>query len=288
MPGTLTDLTVGGRSLGRYWLGPRSTGLPYAADEQAQLQALAQQAALALAYAESFNALAALNRDLEQQVVARTEQVLEQQRALAVVAERQRLARDMHDSVTQTLFSINLGARALRDLLQRDANAAIEALDEQERAAQQALAEMRALLAQLRSPLLADGDLGAALRSYSALLHQQHGLVAKLDITVHGIVSMPLAEALLHIAKEALYNVVKHSGVAEAQLRLADDQAAIVLEISDAGCGFDPASAGLGDSFGLRGMRERVAALDGTLALAAAPGAGTTVRVWVPIGDGHD
>ncbi len=164
-PAWNAQLIVGGQSLGRYWLGPRRAGPSYDADEQAQLHALAGQAAQALAYAEAIEAMRQLNRELEARVARRTAQVLDQQRSLAAHDERQRLARDLHDFVTQSLFSINLSARALRGLVRRDPEAAITGLSELEQAAQQALSEMRALLAQLRAPspeLEPDGQPGAA------------------------------------------------------------------------------------------------------------------------------
>ena len=155
-------LVVSGRALGRYWLGPRLPGPDYDAEERAQLQALAGQAALALAYADTIEALNQLNRDLEARVAERTGQLLEQQRSLAAYEERQRLARDLHDSVTQSLFSIHLSARALRNQALRNPQAAADGLKDLETAARQAQAEMRLLLAQLRAPV-ADVSLSQSL-----------------------------------------------------------------------------------------------------------------------------
>jgi signal transduction histidine kinase len=285
-------LTVGGRMLGRWELGPRRPGPPFDADEQAQLHALAQQAGLALAYAETFDALNVLNRELEARIAERTAQVVDQQRALAVVAERQRLARDLHDSVTQTLFSISLGLRNARGLVRRDPDAAVvdatvvdattAALIEQEAAARAALAEMRALLAQLRSPAPAETDLAAALREHCAGLERQGALVVALDLPATCPLPGAQAAELLAIAREALHNVVKHGGVKTAACTLAVAGDQITLTVSDGGRGFDPATSG-GAGLGLRGMRERVAALGGTVEIASATGQGTTVRVQAPI-----
>lgn len=293
-PAWNAQLIVGGTPLGRYWLGPRRTCPSYDAEEQAQLQGLTQQAALALAYADAFDALTALNRELEQRVAERTAQVLEQQRTLAVFEERQRLARDLHDSVTQTLFSISLSARAIRALLRQDVGAASERLLEQEAAAQRALAEMRALLTQLRgegeepvgsSFLTGDGNLARALALHCALLEREVGLAVTLNVpTSLRQLPMSLSNELLHIAKEALHNVVKHSDATEATCTLAHERATLVLTVADRGKGFDlhglptPSAAG----YGLRGMRERVSVLGGSLEIRTQRGGGTVVKVRVP------
>jgi len=281
-PAWSAQLVVGGRPLGRYWLGPRLPGPAFDADEQAELHALAQQAALALAYAETFDALSSLNRELEERIAERTAQVVDQQRALAVVEERQRLARDLHDSVTQTLFSISLGVRNARGLVRRDPEAALAALAEQESAARQALGEMRSLLAQLRSPSAVEVDLAAALRAHGATLERQDGFTVVFVVPPVALLPADQANELLLIAREALHNVFKHGGVSQATCALIIDGAGVELVVTDQGRGFDPTAIG-GTGMGLRGMRERAAALGGTAEAIASPNVGTTVRVRVPV-----
>ena len=264
--------------------GPRPAGPPFDAGEQAQLRTLAQHAALALAYAETFDALNALNRELEARVTERTAQMVAQQRTLAVYDERQRLARDLHDSVTQTLFSISLGVRNARGLARRDSAAAAEALADQEAAARGALAEMRELLAHLRSPLPDDGervDLAQALREHCAGLERQAGLCVALEVPPALMLPAGLAWEALSIAREALHNAVKHAGVTQASCTVTNDDAWLDLLVRDGGRGFDPAAPA--DGLGLAGMRERVAALSGTLDVVAAPGQGTLVRARLPL-----
>ncbi len=275
-------LTVGGRTLGRYALGPRLSGSAFDADEQAQLDALAQQAALALAYAEAFDALNALNRELEARIAERTAQVVDQQRALAVVEERQRLARELHDSVTQTLFSISLGVRNARGQVVRNPDAAAAALTEQEAAARAALAEMRALLAQLRSASPGETDLAAALRDHCAGLERQGILTVTLDLPPACLLPAGPAAELLAIAREALHNVFKHAQTQTAVCALAVGGDQLTLTVSDGGRGFSPVTAGSA-GLGLRGMRERAAALGGTVEIVSAPAAGATVRVQIPL-----
>lgn len=285
-------LEVGDRVLGRFWLGPRRSGLPFDPAEQAQLQAVVSQAALALAYAQALDELNALNQNLEAQVAAQTAQVLDQQRALAVAEERQRLARDLHDSVTQTLFSISLGSRALGKLVHRDVNAVAAGLAEQEAAAQEALTQIRGLLAQLRSPLLPDGDLAHSLRAHCAQLAAS-GLTVHLTAPDHLSVAPAVAEEILYIAKEALHNALKHAGMAEVECRLFATDGELQLVVVDRGAGFAPgtptvregsSSSAAGYGLGLHSMRERAQKIGGVLEISSSPGQGTTVRLVVKRG----
>jgi len=308
-------LVAGGRSLGHYWLGPRRLGPGFDAEEQAQLQALIGQAALAFAYADTIADLRALNRELEERVASRAAQLLDQQRALAAYDERQRLARELHDSVTQSLFSINLSARALRNLVHRNPTAAITGLTELELAAQQALTEMRSLLAQLRSnnqsaPMTEQPESVPALPGLVdlvALLSEQclrleRGSLAEtgrpaLHIDLHApeVLYLPasIAHETIQAAREAFHNALKHSGVDSAECWLESGDGLLRLTIQDHGVGFSLAeSPPGGDSclnpehtpmgYGLRGIRERLAALHGSLEIHSAPGAGTRLEITLP------
>lgn len=275
-------LEVGERVIGRYWLGPRHSGLPFDGAEQSQLHAVISQAALALAYAETLEALTDLNLNLEAQVATQTEQVLDQQRALAVAEERQRLARDLHDSVTQTLFSISLGSRALGKLALRDPEATRQGLAEQEAAAQQALGEMRALLAQLRAPLLPDGDLTRHLTAHCRHL-AANGLHVQLQAPERLSLPAEVAEEMLFISKEALHNVLKYAGVSQAVCRLGEKDGQVHLQILDEGKGFvqEQSTSTAGHGLGLASMAERAAKIGATLSIESTPGAGTRVHaVW--------
>jgi len=234
--------------------------------------------------------------------------VLDQQRALAVFEERQRLARDLHDSVTQSLFSINLSARALRSLVRRDPPSAIDGLAELEAAAKQALSEMRSLLAQLRASVqepehqaeqprpsppdsldpVASLDLVTLLDQLCARL-QQAAVSEREDspfnvwVKAPDSVSLPapLAGELIQILREALHNVLKHSGVRRAECAVICQDGWLQITVSDQGVGFDPQQISPG-AFGLRGIHERLAALDGSLEVHSAPGKGTVLDIIVP------
>jgi signal transduction histidine kinase len=277
-------LAAGDQVFGRIWIGPRRSGLAYSVEERAQLDALAGQAALALANASLVEALRALNRDLEQQVADRTAQLLDRERALAALAERQRLARDLHDSVTQALFSLSLGARALRRQAERDPQSVVGALADQEATAQQALGEMRALLHQLRSPQdLSDQlvDLMAALRDAATAAMARDQIAVAVELADAPMVAPALAAELCAVTREALHNSAHHSGVREASLSLRREGDTLRLCVSDRGSGFDHSTIDPA-RLGVRGMRERIQALGGDLQIASAPGHGTVLIARVP------
>jgi signal transduction histidine kinase len=274
-------LLVGGRQLGVYWLGPRRTGLPFAPDEQERLRGIAQQAALALAYAESYEAQVALNAELEDRVAARTEQLVAHQRELATVAERQRLARDLHDSLKQTLFSLGLSLHALAGLVQRDPARARALLVQEAERVVQAQGELAELLSDLRATPPASADLVMALRQEVARLEGRHQFPVALEAPPTLTLAEPAARELATVAREALHNALKHSGAWGARLSLRADGGAIALVVADEGRGFDP-EQGQRAGHGLRGMRERVEVLGGTLTIIAAEGKGTQVWVRIP------
>ncbi len=285
-PAWNTSLIVGGTSLGRYWLGPRRAGPSFDRDEQAQLNSLAGQAALALAYAGTIEELNSLNRELEARVAERTEQVLAQQQALTILAERQRLARELHDSVTQTLFSINLSARAIRGLIERDKNTATQELRALEQATQNALSEMRSLLQQLRNPqdspqLPKLVDFRKILEKQCRALEEQHRFHIVLDCPQGLLLPRKRANEFLATIKEALQNAIRHSGVSEAICQVDQTGAGLRAIIRDRGRGFYPQSPSP-DHFGLQGMRERTEQLNGKIKITSRPGHGTNVQIEIP------
>jgi signal transduction histidine kinase len=273
-------LMVGGQSIGSYWLGPRRSGLPYTAEEQEQLQNLLQQAALALAYAETVQRLVQLNHELEERVAIRTDHVLAQHRELAAVEERQRLARDLHDSVKQTLFSLGVGLRSARNRLRTDPDAAHRLLEQHEQTIVQTQVELGELLSHLRTTATGSSDLVVLLEEHSAWLQQQHGMTITQQMPQALVLPEPLPRELMQIAREALYNTLRHSGVTAAHLTLKSEIGQVTLTIADQGSGFDPAIKTAGH--GLRSMHERVALLGGSLKIQSTPGKGTTLWIQVP------
>lgn len=279
-PGVWNSLmTVGGQPIGHYWLGPRSSGLRYAADEQEQLQGLLQQAALALAYADTFDNLVQLNDELEERVTIRTEHVVAQQRELAAFEERQRLARDLHDSIKQALFSVGIGIRTARNRVHSDPDGAVLLLQQHEQTAIEAQSELGDLLSHLRTPASDTTDLVVLLTQHVTWFVQQHGMDITYELPPALVLQEPLPRELAQLTREALHNVLRHSGTTAAHLILCVDQGQLILTITDHGYGFDPSSLSQGQ--GLRNMHERVALLGGTLQVHSEQGKGVTI--WAKI-----
>jgi len=206
----------------------------------------------------------------------------EQAQKVAVLEERQRLARELHDSVSQALYSIGLGAQAARTLVEQDPARAVEPLNYVVSLAQNGMAEMRGLLFELRPESLEQEGLAQALQKQTAALAARHEVVIDTTLCVEPEAGAAVKEALYRIAQEALHNTVKHAKATEIRVSLECTGRQIVLEIRDNGSGFDPGEAFPGH-LGLHSMRERAVNLGGTLEVESAPGAGTTLRAQVPV-----
>ena len=224
----------------------------------------------------------ALAADLRQ-ANQRLEEYAEQAERLGAARERQRLARDLHDSVTQTLFSMTLTAESARLLLRREPGGVAAQLDQIDQLGRAALDELAALRGGPESSVPLEGGLVAALERHCAERKLRDGLVVALD--VEGAERLPAGaeQALLRIAQEGLNNVAKHAGVREATVRLRLRHP-YRLEVEDDGCGFDPALAA-GPGLGLTSMRERAAEVGWTLAVASLPGGGTRVAAEEAAGE---
>lgn len=207
-------------------------------------------------------------------------------RELAILEERTRLARELHDSVTQSLFSVHCQAGAVATFLeQRDLARSKQELDELRRTAHEALQGMRALIFDLRPVSLKEAGLAAALRDQV----EQQRRTGGPELLFEGIsdCSLPprVEEHLLHIAQEALRNSIKHARAERITVSMTVDPECVELCVTDDGRGFDPQSLATDDrrSFGLIGLRERARLLNGSLDIMSKPGEGTQVRVRVPI-----
>lgn len=203
----------------------------------------------------------------------------------AMLEERQRLARDLHDSVTQALYGTTLYAEAAARLLAvGDYATATDYVRDVGHTTQEALREMRLLLFELRPPDLAQDGLAAALRTRMAAVEGRvPGLSTVVEVREDIPLPSPVEEALYGVAREALNNALKHASARQVRLSLRREDAAVALEIEDDGDGFDPATAAHGGGFGLRGMTERVARVRGILSVRSTPGQGTVVRVEAPL-----
>ncbi|HSR30846.1 MAG TPA: two-component regulator propeller domain-containing protein [Anaerolineae bacterium] len=236
--------------------------------------------------------LSKANLLLEQEMVERrrAEEALAQQAAeAAVVAERSRLARELHDAVTQTLFSASLIAETLPRSWERDREKGQRLLKELRQLSRGALAEMRTLLLELRPAVLVDADLGDLLRQLAEAASGQSGL--PVTVTVEGECALPteVHVAFYRVAQEALNNAVKHARAQQVLVHLrctcscsdkADERGsqAAELVVRDDGCGFDP-DAVSPDRLGLGIMQERALGIDAVLSVESQAGQGTQVKI---------
>jgi signal transduction histidine kinase len=202
--------------------------------------------------------------------------------AIAANEERANLARELHDSVTQALFSMGLTARALELLLDRDPDAARQKLAELRELQKDALAEMRTLIFELRPQGLETDGLAQALRNHAAAVEGRTGLSVSVEVEHEERLPLDMEESLYRIAQEALHNVVKHANAQHARIALKRIGRELRLVVEDDGIGFDPGLAPRGH-LGLVGMRQRAERMGGELDIARRPGGGSKVRVSVPI-----
>ncbi len=206
---------------------------------------------------------------------------------LAVVEERNRLARELHDSVKQHVFATALLVRSARKQLARSPDAAAEHLEEAEALAGQTQEELTTLIRALRPAAIADRGLVAVLREYLGDWSRRTGIAAELRVQGERATPLDAEEALFRVAQEALANIARHSGATAVELRLVWEHDALHIAIQDDGQGFDMTRAA-GKGLGLASMRERVEALHGSLVIESVPAGpgdagGTTIQAQVPL-----
>lgn len=210
-----------------------------------------------------------------------TGQLVRQRQRLAAAEERARLARELHDSVTQSLFSMTLTAKAASRIIARDVTMAGEMLGELQDLAYAALSEMRALIYELRPTALEEEGLVAALRKRAAATQARTGLTVTLQTDGESRLSPEQEEALYYIAREALHNAVKHAEAQEALVVLTFRPDLTELKIRDDGLGFDDARQ-IPVGMGLQTMRERAAQIGASFEVTSALGRGTSIQVRLP------
>lgn len=202
----------------------------------------------------------------------------ESRRELIRMAERNSLARDLHDSVSQKLFSLSMTAKGLESLIDpHSAGDAVSAVKDMQHLAREALEEMRALIKQLR-PTGLDGGLLPSLRRYGEGLG--------LNVTIHahdmGKLSSSVEEALWRIGQEALNNVAKHARTKEADIQISKEKTHWRFTLTDRGMGLGQSASGNADSYGLQTMRERAELLGGEFRISSIKPSGTKVEVSIP------
>ncbi|WP_433084799.1 GAF domain-containing protein [Dactylosporangium sp. CA-052675] len=251
---------VDGREiLGELFLANKRGG-PFDAADEELLRLLAAHAAIAIVNARLY----------------------ERARELSIVEERQRIARELHDAVTQKLFSLRLTAEAAAALVERDPARAAAELDVVRRLAAEATDELKSIVVGLRPIDLAGDGLAAALRRQAELLDRVHE--AEVTFAADRVPRLPAAreEAAYRVAQEALHNALRHASAARVSVRLRRSGSGVVLTVTDDGRGFDPRGDLPRPRLGLASMRERARAAGGRLLVRSAPGGGTVVTMEVP------
>lgn len=252
-----------GRVVGAFYVtdkkGPR--GSTFSEEDERLIEALAAHAAVAIENARLF----------------------ERSRELSVVEERNRLARELHDAVNQTLFSATLTAEAAAMLVDSDpaeAKRQLRALQELTRAA---IDEMRSLIFELRPADLGADGLVATLGKHVDVLRRVHG--KKLELSVEGEPQLDatIEREVFRIAQEALANALTHGAPECVEVQLQMPDSALRLRVTDDGTGFDPNVRDVRRRLGLVSMRERAEAIGGRLEIDSSPGVGTTVTLEVPL-----
>ncbi|MFH8796179.1 GAF domain-containing protein [Streptomyces sp. NPDC017941] len=238
-------------------------GCGFDEDDEELLSILAQHAAIALTNARLY----------------------ERSRELTIAEERSRLAHELHDAVSQKLFSLRLTAQAAAALVDRDPTRAKGELQQVAALAAEAADELRAAVVELRPAALDEDGLVATLRTHVQVLDRAHSATVTFDSS--GVRALPAAqeEAMLRVAQEALHNALRHARAQSVGVALHKHGPGAVLRITDDGRGFDPRTVRrAGRHLGLVSMRDRAGGVGGRLAVESEPGKGTTIEMEVPGG----
>jgi signal transduction histidine kinase len=258
----IVPLLLEDRVIGGMWVG-RVTAAPLSAGDLSGLEHLADQAVIAIQHSL----------------------MASQMQSVAVIEERSRIAREMHDGLAQILAYLSLELQRLEALAGKSSStelvAALRQARQRVRAAQ---ADVRENIASLRTTLAGEMGLLPALQQYLDEFGIQTGLAVNLSADLAGNPSLsPLAEVqLVRVIQEALTNVRKHAGARTVQVRLAECGGSFEVQVADDGCGFEPAASPAGH-FGLQTMVERLQSVGGCLDIESRPGAGTRVHLSVPL-----
>jgi signal transduction histidine kinase len=207
----------------------------------------------------------------------------EQSRELSIVEERNRLARELHDSVTQTLFGLVLSAESAATFIERESGEARAEIGRLQALAQEALDELRSLVFELRPGSVEHEGLATALRKHVDVLRRVYRREIGLELRGSSNGTPEVEREVLRIAQEALQNALRHARAETIEVRLESGDGRLQLAISDDGIGFEPAAPALRSRrLGLTSMEERAEAIGGALRIESRPGAGTTIDLEVP------
>jgi signal transduction histidine kinase len=246
--------------IGAFYLTEKEGAADFAEADQRLIELLAAHAAIAIENARLY----------------------EQSRELSIAEERNRLARELHDSVTQKLFGLVLSAEAAATLLDRDSAEARAELERLQELAREAMDELRTLVFELRPPAVETEGLATALRKHVDVLRRAYRREIGLELIGSPSGAPRVERDVLRIAQEALQNALRHAAAEHVELRLDARNGRLAMSVTDDGVGFDPSAPELRSRrLGLTSMEERAEAIGGTLSIESTPGAGTIVRLEV-------
>lgn len=211
--------------------------------------------------------------------------LLERSERLAVVEERQRLARELHDTVSQELFALAMSVAAARSSLPEDLGPERERLQRAEEGARRAQVTMRNLIRALRPVELGEQRLGPAIGDLLREAEERRGVDVRLDIDEALDLPTGIEDAIFRIAQEALANALRHGGATRVQARLGRAGQRVLFSLRDNGRGFDLQA--VREGYGIRGMRERAAEVGGRVDVSPSPGEGCTVSFWLDLEGGE-
>ncbi len=252
-----------GRVIGAFYLTDKQDGGSFSAEDEDRITLLAAHAAVAIENAALFEA----------------------SRTMVLAEERDRMARELHDAMNQSLFGLTLTSRAAAAHLTSDPGRAADELEEVQGLARQAMAQLREVVTGMRTSDLRRDGLVAAIRSDVALLDRVHNAAVSFQFSGDLRVDDVVEHEIYRVVQEALTNALRHAEADEVLVRLTAGSDATVVEISDDGSGFDPTTEGIRSRrLGLTSMEERATAVGGTIEIDSSPGTGTTVRLRVPHG----
>jgi len=251
-----------GDVIGAFYVTDKTTGPEFSRADEEMVGLLAAHAAVLMEHARFFH----------------------ESRELSVLGERNRLARDLHDAMTQTLFSLRLTLETATSTMHDDPASAGRHLQAASELVDTTFAELRTLVFELRPPALEVDGLAETVRKHLDVVGRAHGLAVRVTTRCDHRMGVEMEGAIYRIVQEAVTNVVRHAQATTVEVDLVVDETSASVEVRDDGIGFDPAARSIRTRhLGLTSMRERAQTAGGTCRIESSPGAGTTVTVQVPV-----
>jgi signal transduction histidine kinase len=260
-------ITRDGRPIGDLYMTDKRGGQPFAPEDQRLVELFARHAAIAMDNARLHDRIA----------------------ALAIVEERERIGRDLHDGIIQRLYAVSLSLEDVGELATEDPSQVEARVDRAIASLQTTIGDIRHFILGLRPGLMTASDLVGGLDRLAEEVRFGTVIAVETDIDPEAAAALDdeAATQLLGLAREALSNASRHSNASTITVRLARDDAGVCLAVEDDGVGFDPMRTFGPDHQGLTNMRERAELLGGTLLIERQPGGGTRVIATIPVAGGH-